>query len=303
LLEIGSKRGLAAVAARYALPVPETLTPRSRAELEAAVGSLEFPQLVKPEFTQEWWTEPAVRLGLGKKAIAVHDAAELRDVYERSERVGARVVIQRIIRGRDSDHWSYAAFVAPGGETTAEIVVHKLRIHPPTFGIASYVVTAADEEVLRVGREVLRKLDFRGFASVQLKRDRERGRVYLIEVNLRLPIWTELAIAVGVNFPWLYYQTCVGEQYANPTALLGRYWMSMGRDWRSMRVYARAGEWTWGQWLAQWLARPARVAFRWSDPLPAVVAAWRWLSPRFARRARAAQVPRSAASRVVNESR
>jgi predicted ATP-grasp superfamily ATP-dependent carboligase len=303
LLELGSKRGLAAVAARYALPVPETMTPHSRAELETAIGRLEFPQLVKPEFTQDWWSEPAVQLGLGHKAIAANDATELRDVYERSAHVGARVVIQRIIGGRDCDHWSYAAFVAPSGVTTAEILVRKLRVNPPTFGIGSYVVTAADEDVLRVGREVLRTLDFRGFASVQMKRDGAGGRPYLIEVNLRLPTWVELAIAAGVDFPRSYYQTCIGESYASPTASNGRCWMSLGRDWRSMRTYARVGEWTWYQWLAQCLARPARAVFRWDDPLPAVIATWRWLRSSFARRVNAARTPRPAGSHLLNESR
>ena len=50
-LELGSKRTLAGVAARFGLPVPATLAPRSRTELDAAIDGLSFPLLVKPEFT------------------------------------------------------------------------------------------------------------------------------------------------------------------------------------------------------------------------------------------------------------
>jgi predicted ATP-grasp superfamily ATP-dependent carboligase len=274
---LGSKRGLADAAVRCSLPVPETLAPRGSADLEPALARLDFPKLVKPEFTQDWWTEQAIELGLGHKAITVNDADQLRDVCARSERAGARVVIQTIIGGRDSDHWSYAALIAPSGETTAEILVRKLRVHPPNFGIGSYVVTAEDEEVRSVGREILRALDFRGFASVQLKRDGVGGRPYLIEINLRLPTWIELAIAAGVDFPFLYYQTCMGERCASSTADIGRHWMSMSRDWRSMRTYARRGDWTWLQWASQLLRRPTLALFRWDDPLPFMVAARRWL--------------------------
>jgi len=302
LAKLGSKRGLAAVASRYALPAPETIAPASNAELESAIACFEFPMLVKPEFTVQWWTDEAVALGLGHKAITVNDAAELRGVYERSARVGARVVIQSIIRGRDSDHWSYGAFVAPNGETTAEILVRKLRINPPVRGIGSYVVTAEDAEMLRAGREVLRKLDYRGFASVQLKRDGDTGTPSLIEINLRLPTWIELAIAAGVDFPHVYYQTCIGAPCPQSTVRVGRYWMSTGRDWRSMRAYARTGEWTWPQWLSQCLARPTRATFRWTDPLPATVAAWRWLRSSFDRRVHATHPTQDDAS-ALSESR
>jgi len=303
LAKLGSKRGLAAVASSYSLPAPETITPVSSAELEAGMERLEFPLLVKPEFTAQWWTDEAIALGLGHKAIAVNDAAALRDVFERSARVRARVVIQSIIRGRDSDHWSYGAFVAANGETIAEILVRKLRVHPPAFGIGSYVVTAHDEGMLRAGRDVLRKLDYRGFASVQLKRDRDAGVPSLIEINLRLPTWIELAIAAGVDFPHLYYRTCIGATTSHATARVGRYWMSLGRDWRSMRSYARTGEWTWLQWLSQCLARPARVAFRWTDPLPATVAAWRRLRSSFGRRVHANHAAQAHETRTLNESR
>lgn len=302
LKQLGSKRGLAAVASRYAIPAPQTFTPVSSAELEAVIRHVEFPMLVKPEITVQWWSDEAVALGLGHKAISVNDAAELRDVFERSERVGARVVIQSIIRGRDCDHWSYGALVAPSGETSAEILVRKLRIHPPAFGIGSYVVTADDEEMLRAGREVLRKLDYRGFASVQLKRDGDTGAPSLIEINLRLPTWIELAIAAGVDFPDLYYRTCIGAPFSRATAQVGRCWMSMGRDWRSMRVYARAGEWSWPQWLSQCLAGPTRATFRWTDPLPAIVAAWRWLRSSFDRRAHANHAAQPE-THTLNESR
>ena len=264
---------------------------------------VEFPMLVKPEFTVQWWTDEALALGLGHKAITVNDAAELREVFERSARVGARVVIQSIIRGRDSDHWSYGALIAPNGETSAEVLVRKLRIHPPMFGIGSYVVTADDEEMLRVGRDVLRKLDYRGFASVQLKRDGDAGAPSLIEINLRFPTWIELAIAAGVDFPHLYYQTCIGAPCSHSTARVGRYWMSMSRDWRSMRVYVRAGSWNWPQWLSQCMARPTRAMFRWSDPLPATVATWRWLCSSFGRRVHANHATQLQETGTLNGSR
>lgn len=298
LLELGSKRTLADVAARFELPTPRTLVPRSRAELDAAVDGLSFPILVKPEFTPQWWSEPALALGLGHKAIVVEDAAQLRKIYDSSERVGANVVLQSIVAGRDCDHFSYGAFVEPDGTTSAEIVVRKLRIHPPRFGVASYAVTANDPEVLEVGRATLRRLGFRGFASVQLKRD--GSRLYLLEIGLRPSLWTALAVAAGVDLPFHYYLTCVGEPCARSEARLDQVWMAFARDWRSMRTYARQGVWRWRQWWPQWLEGPTYLLFRWDDPLPFFVATGRWLASIFIRHlpSRAAAAPTSSTPKL-----
>jgi predicted ATP-grasp superfamily ATP-dependent carboligase len=232
---------------------------------------------VKPEFTNLWWTDSARELGLNKKAIEVASQSELLNVHDRSERIGANIVVQEKIVGPDSNHMSYVGFVLPSGGVSGEMIARKLRVYPARFGVGSYAESAIVDDAMRVGRDVLRRLGYRGFASVQFKRDERDGQLYLIEINLRLPLLVGLAIGAGLSFPYYYYRTALGMGYEAPTLRLGRRWMSLGRDFRAMRTYAREGTWAWRQWLAQLLRCRSFALFRLDDPLPAIVSIVQWL--------------------------
>jgi len=281
LAESGSKCGLRGVAERYQLPVPKTVAPRNRGDLEEGICQLTFPCIVKPEFTMQWWNPAAKELGLSKKAIRVDDGEELRELFGRTEKLGSRVVIQQMVVGPDEGHMSYTAFVSPEGRIAAELVARKLRIHPPRFGVGCYLEAAEIDDARRVGREIIERLGFRGFTSLQFKRDERDGRLYLIEINLRFPIWIGLPIACGVDYPWYYYETCLGRPVETPGHIhFGTRWIDFHKDIQSMRVYAREGTWTWAQWVLGLLRRPVPLLFRWDDPMPALMS----MAERFGRR-------------------
>lgn len=289
LPKVGSKCELADVARHFDLPVPITLAPRNRDQLEDGIKQLVFPCIVKPEFTNLWWGPAAQALGLSKKAIRVDNPDELRNVYDRSARVGSKVVVQRMVVGADSGHMSYPAFVSPDGEITAEMVARKWRINPAGFGIGCYLESALPNDAVQVGREIIHRLGYRGFTSLQFKRDVRDGQLYLLEINLRFPVWIDLPIACGLDFPYYYYQTCLSEPYEVPSDFrLGKKWMNVHRDFVSMKTYAREGTWTWRQWVSSLFARPVFSLFRWSDPLPFLVDISRWLAATTAARLRRA---------------
>jgi predicted ATP-grasp superfamily ATP-dependent carboligase len=172
---------------------------------------------------------------------------------------------------------SYLVIVTPDGTRRGEMVAEKRRIYPPRFGVGSYAVTSARTDALAAGRDVVERLGYRGFASVQLKRDSRDGRLYLVEINLRLPLILEIAIRAGRSFPFYYYCICLGMDFAEPPLRVGQTWMSLSRDVHSMRTYAREGTASWVHWCWDWLRQPAFPVFRWDDPAPAIVASWTWL--------------------------
>jgi len=174
---------------------------------------------------------------------------------------------------------SYAAFVSREGRITGEMVARKLRIYPIRFGVGCYLEAAMVDDAVRTGREIIQRLSYRGFTSLQFKRDARDGKLYLIEINLRFPIWIGLPIACGLDFAWYYYQTCLDRHYDVPHDLrLGTKWIDVRKDLQSMRAYAREGTWTWRQWIATLLGRPVLAFFRWNDPLPALVGLARWIN-------------------------
>ena len=277
LMELGSKVGLRRIAEHYELPMPRTFSPRSRAEVEQLGGQFHFPCIVKPEFTNSWWTDAARKLGLSKKAIEVASLPELLSVHDRSERVGATVVVQEKVVGPDANHMSYLTFVAPDGSFSGEMIARKLRVYPVRFGVGSYAESAITEDAMRQGRAVLERLGYRGFASVQFKRDERDGRLYLLEINLRFPLLIALALRAGLRFPYYYYRTSLGRDYAIGRPRVGLRWMSVGRDFRSLRVQVREGTCTWPQWVGQLLCCNSFPLFSLRDPMPAVASVVQWL--------------------------
>ena len=94
----------------------------------------------------------------------------------------------------------------------------------------------------------------------------------MIEINLRVPSGIGLALACGVDYPWCYYQTCLGRSVETPGHVrLGTRWIDFHKDIQSMRVYVSEGTWTWSQWVIGLLRRPVPLLFRWTDPMPALM--------------------------------
>lgn len=273
LPEIGSKTGLSAVAARYGLPTPRSIAPRDRSDIEAAAGELRFPCIVKPEYTNAWWTQSARELGLNRKAIEVNDVGELLDVHERSARIGSSIVVQEKVVGPDAGHMSYMACVPDTGKPVGEVVVNKHRVYPPRFGVACYAETTLTEDAIRGGRDIVGRIGYRGFVSVQFKRDERDGKLYLLEINLRLPLAVQLPISAGLSYPFYYYCASLGQEIDAPSPRLGQRWMSFSRDRRGMRVHVREGNGSWWKWFIDVLRMPAFALFRVDDPLPACLSA------------------------------
>jgi predicted ATP-grasp superfamily ATP-dependent carboligase len=279
---ITSKRRLVAVAQLHGLPLPPTILPERRADLEDTLGGVEFPCVIKPEFTHLWRSPAARRAGVGDaKAIPIDTRSDLLSWYDRLATVDPRLIVQTMVIGPDENHIEYHGFIDREGEIRAEFVGRKLRLAPAHYGSGSYVESIHAEDALQVGRSVLRGIGYQGMANLDLKRDQRDGRLYLFEINPRFSVWTALDVACGVDFPYYYYRTCLGQPFAAPACYpAGRFWLNPVADVRSMRVYARDGTWSWGRWLASVLRCSVNAVFAWDDPRPAVSMFAQWAHAR-----------------------
>jgi len=111
-------------------------------------------------------------------------------------------VIQEYIPG--SGYGFFALF--EHGVPRATFMHRRIREYPVTGGASTAAESYLDEELRAIGSRLLEALDWHGVAMVEFRKDHRDGSYRLIEVNPKFWGSLDLAIASGVDFPWLAVQ-------------------------------------------------------------------------------------------------
>jgi predicted ATP-grasp superfamily ATP-dependent carboligase len=109
------------------------------------------------------------------------------------------------------------------GEPLATFMHRRLAEHDIRHGVhfahgATGAESVDEPEMLAAGVQLLRELEWDGMAMVEFRRHASTGRFYFIEINPRFVGSLELAIAAGVDFPWLLTQYAMGLPVDPPAA-------------------------------------------------------------------------------------
>jgi D-aspartate ligase len=254
------------LAASRGLPIPRAL---AWEELE----TLERPVLIKPR-DKFAWDSSAVHCALfergGKARIFRDGRALLSDPAVRPLREA--LLVQEYIGGGDADLWSFHGFADESSALLDWFVGRKIRTYPSLTGMSTYLELAHDEEVAVLGRRIVSRLPLKGVFKIDLKRDRETGRLHLLEINARYSLWHYLGAANGVNLPRTAYEYLL---YGRRPAAAGCYrttrrWIYLRYDWRAYRELAAHGKLGFAGWLGSLLGAPLLVCqlFAWRDPRP-----------------------------------
>lgn len=83
--------------------------------------------------------------------------------------------------------YSYYAFIADDKQIVAECVGHKIRQWPRLTGSGTLSEICDVPEIRETGRRLLESLDHRGFATVNMKRDADTEKLFVIEINAGRP--------------------------------------------------------------------------------------------------------------------
>ena len=291
--DLVDKARFQALAARLPLPVPPALALDPEQPLPPEVLDLRFPLIVKPltRRTNQW-----APLAGSAKAIEVGTPAELRVLWPQLAAAKIPVLAQEIIAGPETAIESYHVYVDADGLTVAEFTGRKIRTHPQAFGDSTALITTDAADVALLGRELVRKLNLRGVAKFDFKRD-PAGRLYMLEVNPRFTLWHHLAAVAGVNIPALVYADLVG--LPRPRARRARADVRWCKLWRD-RAAARTAELSLWRWLPWALACEAKSGLAWDDPLPLLRAALRAAGRRFISTAHPALAPSTTLGTAVS---
>ncbi len=239
--------------------IPPAASLRSAEDL-AAVSRLRFPCVLKPA-----WKSYAYGARF-KKAYVTQTVEEVARRYAEIAPVMPDMIVQEWIDGDDSDIYFCLQYIGGGGALVASFVGRKLRSWPPRIGGTASCIAASDHvvELTEATSQFFRAVQFQGMGSMEYKRDRRDGRLYMVEPTVgRTDFQQEVATVNGVNIPLDAYRHEVGVCVPLPESV------SPPRLWRDPVVDRWAREEQNGPSVEATIAhRCVDAYFRMGDPGP-----------------------------------
>jgi len=245
------------------LPVPVAREIRPGDPLPGDDFGIPFPIALKPlvRIPSRW-----LPLAGAGKATSVASLDELRKMWPRIMAANLPILAQELVPGAETCVESYHVYVDERGATVGEFAGRKIRTLPASYGDSTALETSDAQDVLALGRSLVKKLNLHGVAKFDFKRGPD-GRLRLLEVNPRFNLWHHLGAVAGVNLPALVY----GDLIGSPRPILGpiRAGVRWCKPWKDLSA-ARAAGMSLAEWIP-WLIRcEAKSGLAWDDPLPLI---------------------------------
>ena len=256
------------------VPHPITFIPKSIDQLTEFADKLMFPCILKPI---EGHTFKAF---FGRKNFQVNNVDELFNKFKICHEARQPVMIQEIIPGPDTEIYNLQAYVNSAGKISAKFFNKKVRQHPPQFGEGRVAVsTSRNEEVERLSERLLHQTKYRGYCSIEFKKDPRDNKLKLIELNVRNVRYSLLAIKCGVNFPYIIYLDLIKNSQIEVTDyLIDTYWIELHTDLFSSLFRRKRENFTFKDYLKPYRAQNRVLAvFAKDDWMPFIKRSYKFL--------------------------
>jgi D-aspartate ligase len=250
-------------------PAPRGLIASERTQWVDGLEALNYPIVAKPLLSYEWRAQAFVDRFGRTKAIQFEGPGEVKRTLTELLEFTSEVLIQELILGHDSAHYSVLVYRSPRHGELFRLCVNKARVWPIRNGAGSYARVSSDARMENVAADLLEKLGWVGMASVCFKVDSRAGQPMIHEVNGRLPQFHGIVQAAGVDLPYLMYLDTLGADIpAIPVPLRSATYRIIAMDCAALRAYRRAGELTRREMFRCFIQRDGIAEFAWDDPAP-----------------------------------
>jgi D-aspartate ligase len=253
------------IAAGCGVNIPETFYPGSTAELMER--EIEFPVILKPSVKEPFYSRTS------KKAIMTKDRDNLIEEYTKAVtalRPSQKMMVQEFISGGTKSLFSVGC-LCRNGKLLARVVVCRLRQHPMDFGHATtFTTTVAIPELEEMAAAVLAAMDYNGLAEVEFMHDARDGKYKLLEINARPWGWHTIAMAAGVDMPYLSYLDMLGEEVNQDGFTKGVKWMHLATDIPTSAIELLKGRMKLTEYLASFKGKKQFAVWSFKDPMPFV---------------------------------
>lgn len=233
---------------------------------------LRFPVIVKPRMS-------AFVKHLGSKNRILASAADAEAFSQSRAGILEYLLAQEVIEGDDSQQWVCNSVFNERHELVNAFVFQRLRLSPAHFGVTSMAVSRRNPAVIDLVERIGRGLGQVGPAMLEFKVDHRDGEYKYIETNPRLGLVNYFDTRCGASNVVASYRLACGEDVRrNGEQREGVFYLCMYDD-----LFARVKD---GEPLSAILKSYASILtrehvsayWRWYDPMPGTVVAWRNLS-------------------------
>jgi len=269
-----------AYATEQGWPLPSTWLANSRAELDALLGAITFPCILKPAVKNHEFRRKSPR-----KAFKIFSAQELLDTYALVSEWEPEVIVQEWIGGGDDRIAFGLGYWNSKSQSLATFPGRKLRQWPPECGNTALSEPAPAEwraDVAKLTEAIYSSIGYRGLGSIEYK-VAPTGRLVIMEPTVgRTNYQNEVAVLNGVNLPAIAYFDGIGmtsevERLVNRARETHRAikLIDVPADYRSARAYMAESKLGWREWLRSRRGRKQDMLFRYDDPMPSIISATR----------------------------
>jgi predicted ATP-grasp superfamily ATP-dependent carboligase len=259
------KRKLYDLAANMGYAHATTLHPKTMDDVHQIKHDLAYPVFLKPYYSHMW---VAYFPGAGK-GIKVFSAEELVSSFQKIFPTNVEVMVQEIIAGPASNVQTVYVYLTRDGEPLGLVTTRKIRQFPIEFGRGSLAETFHDQEFAKFGLTFFRGIGYRGFGTIEFKRDDRDGLLKVTDLNPRWVKPINLPTAAGVDFPLIHYLDLAGERPSPRMEFKAgvRWWDAISDLATSWSMY-RSGDLSPWSWARSCMGARAFPAFALDDLTP-----------------------------------
>jgi len=218
LLKAFDKAQTIQIAAQHNIRHPRTFIIEEIECIKKIAKEIRYPAVIKPRMRVIWARDRAMTLKVTHRNYA-RDRSDLVDKYSQ--------IVTTLERLGVSGYLPMVQEYAAGEGYGVEVLMHnldplalfmhrRLREYPISGGASTLRESVMDERLMKLGVELLKAMKWDGVAMVEFKVDKANFESTLMEVNGRFWGSLALAIAAGVDFPYLVYKIAVQGEHANP---------------------------------------------------------------------------------------
>jgi len=227
-------------------------------------ADLQYPLVLKPSISHRFLRKIKIKaFRINNKEELIKTYLQMSDVIDSSE-----IIVQDFIPGGPKNLYSFCPFFKNGKVITG-IAGRRPRQRPMDFGYTSTYVELVDIPELRsISEKFLSLINYYGFAEVEFMYDPRDRQYKLIEVNPRIWAWHALAIAAGVDMPYLLYQDMIGEEIVVPDSIKQVKWIRLITDIPTALSEIAKGNLKLSDYIASMKGKKVEAVLSFTDPLP-----------------------------------